>query len=125
MASDADILLIEDEPNIAEAVRFILSRDGWRLAHWAEGGKALARIAELRPRLIILDVMLPVLSGLEILAALRADPELAHIPVLMLTARGVTGWTGIAPDTADRLLSKPFDNDELRRVVVDMLGPPG
>ena len=73
-----DILLIEDEPNIAEAVRFILTRDGWRLDHWSEGSQALARIAKVRPRLVILDVMLPAQSGLEVLAALRADPRLAQ-----------------------------------------------
>ncbi|MDO5606378.1 MAG: response regulator [Paracoccus sp. (in: a-proteobacteria)] len=124
MASETDILLIEDEPNIAEAVRFILSRDGWRLEHWAEGGDALARIAALRPRLVILDVMLPVRSGLEVLDALRADPALAETPVLMLTARGTAGRGAITHDAADRLLAKPFDNAELRAVVAEMLGAP-
>ena len=47
MVPATDILLIEDEPNIAEAVRFILTRDGWRLDHWSEGSQALARIAAL------------------------------------------------------------------------------
>lgn len=122
--SDTDILLIEDEPNIAEAVRFILTRDGWRLDHWSEGGQALARIAELRPRLVILDVMLPAQSGLEVLAALRADPTLAATPVLMLTARGTAGRGAMTPEGADRVMAKPFDNDELRRVVSEMLGPP-
>lgn len=125
MTPATDILLIEDEPNIAEAVRFILSRDGWKLEHWPEGGEALARIAALRPRLVILDVMLPVLSGLEILEALRADPDLAATPVLMLTARGVSGRGAIATDAADRLLAKPFDNAELRGIVTEMLGKPG
>lgn len=122
--SGTDILLIEDEPNIAEAVRFILTRDGWRLDHWHEGGQALARIAALAPRLVILDVMLPVQSGLEVLAALRADPALAATPVLMLTARGTAGRSAIEPDAADRVMAKPFDNDELRRTVAEMLGSP-
>ncbi|MFV0409950.1 MAG: response regulator transcription factor [Paracoccus sp. (in: a-proteobacteria)] len=124
MTPATDILLIEDEPNIAEAVRFILSRDGWKLEHWPEGGKAMARIAALRPRLVILDVMLPVLSGLEILETLRADPDLAATPVLMLTARGVSGRGAIITDAADRLLAKPFDNAELCGIVTEMLGEP-
>ncbi len=119
-----DILLIEDEPNIAEAVRFILTRDGWRLDHWSEGSQALARIAALRPRLVILDVMLPAQSGLEVLAALRAHPVLAATPVLMLTARGTAGRGAITPEGADRIMAKPFDNDDLRRIVSEMLGRP-
>nr|WP_255435676.1 response regulator [Paracoccus sp. S1E-3] len=117
--------MIEDEPNIAEAVRFILTRDGWRLDHWSEGSQALARIAALQPRLVILDVMLPAQSGLEVLAALRADPMLAATPVLMLTARGTAGRGAMAPGGADRVVAKPFDNDDLRRVVSEMLGRSG
>lgn len=124
MSSETDILLVEDEANIAAAVEFILSRDGWRIAHWPEGGEAMARVRELRPKLVILDVMLPTRSGLEILQALRADPSLAKTPVLLLTARGTTGRTGIEPCAADRVLAKPFDNAELRRIVADMLGQP-
>ncbi len=122
--SATDILLIEDEANIAEAVRFILTRDGWRLDHWSEGSQALARIAALRPRLVILDVMLPAQSGLEVLAALRADPDLAATRVLMLTARGTAGRGAITPEGADRVMAKPFDNDDLRRTVAEMLGRP-
>ncbi|NHF74273.1 response regulator transcription factor [Paracoccus xiamenensis] len=124
MVSGTDILLIEDEPNIAEAVRFILTRDGWRLDHWSEGGQALARITQLRPRLVILDVMLPAQSGLEVLAALRAHPDIAATPVLMLTARGSTGRGAITAEGADRVMAKPFDNDDLRRAVSEMLGQP-
>ncbi|WBU57336.1 response regulator transcription factor [Paracoccus sediminicola] len=124
MASETDILLIEDEPNIAEAVRFILSRDGWRLAHWPEGSAALDRIAALRPRLVILDVMLPARSGLEVLASLRADPNLAATPVLVLTARGGGGRNGVSVEGADRFLAKPFDNDALRDMVREILGAP-
>ncbi|MDO5642035.1 MAG: response regulator [Paracoccus sp. (in: a-proteobacteria)] len=122
MASGIDILLIEDEPNIAEAVRFMLSRDGWGIALWPEGGEALAQMRALKPRLVILDVMLPVASGLEVLADLRADPELAATPVLLLTARGEAGRSGIASESADRILAKPFDNAELRAIVAEMLG---
>ena len=125
MTSGTDILLIEDEPNIAEAIRFILSREGWRLQHWHEGGEALDRVRALRPRLLILDVMLPVRSGLEVLDDLRADPAVGATPVLLLTARGVTGRSGVAPEAADRVLAKPFDNSELRQMVREMLDAAG
>ena len=122
MTSGIDILLIEDEPNIAEAIRFILSRDGWQVEHWPEGGEAMVRIHQHHPRLIILDVMLPARSGLEVLDDLRNDRKVAHTPVLLLTARGTGGNGGVIAAAADRILSKPFDNAELRQAVREMLG---
>lgn len=115
-----DILLIEDEPNIAEAVRFILTRDGWQLALHADGNGGIEAIRALRPRLIILDLMLPNRSGLEILADLRAEaePRLAATPVLMLTARGDALD---AAGAADAVLAKPFANDTLRLLIRQML----
>ena len=69
------VLLIEDEPNIAEAIRFLLTRDGMRVSHAAEGAAALALLREEPPDMVILDHMLPGLSGLEILTAIRAAPD--------------------------------------------------
>lgn len=120
-----DILLVEDEPNIAEAIRFLLSRDGRQIELWHEGGAALDRIRALKPKLVILDVMLPARSGIEVLEALRADPALGRTQVLLLTARGLTEDQTTRSGMADRILSKPFDNGELRRVVSEMLGAPG
>lgn len=115
-----DILMIEDEPNIAEAVRFILSREGWQVDLHDDGAGGIEAIEAARPRLVILDLMLPNRSGSEILGDLRAagDPDLAATPVLMLTARGQTEAGG----QADAVLAKPFDNDDLRRTVRRMLG---
>ncbi len=108
------VLLVEDEPNIAEAIRFILTRDGWRVSHVADGLAALARAAETRPDLIILDHMLPGLSGLEVLAALRADPATAATKVLMLTARGQERDREAASLAgADGFMAKPFSNAEI------------
>lgn len=116
-----DILMIEDEPNIAEAVRFILTREGWRLDLHRDGQGGIEAIRTARPRLVILDLMLPHRSGVEILAELRhdADLSLAATPVLMLTARGDVS---AATTQADAILAKPFANDELRALVRRMLG---
>lgn len=118
---DVDILMIEDEPNIAEAVRFILSRDGWRIGLHDDGAGSIEKIARHRPRLVILDLMLPNRSGAEILDDLRAaeDAALAATPVLMLTARGQSTEAGAS---ADAVLAKPFANEELRALVRQMLG---
>jgi DNA-binding response OmpR family regulator len=112
--SQKHVLLIEDEPNIAEAIRFILKRDGWVVTHASEGREALALIGATRPDVLVLDVMLPGRSGLEILAELRADPAHAALPVLMLTARG----QGRDREAAERagasaFLAKPFANADL------------
>ncbi|MDO5648068.1 response regulator transcription factor [Paracoccus sp. (in: a-proteobacteria)] len=116
----SDILMIEDEPNIAEAVRFILTREGWDLTVHPDGDGGIEAIRSHRPRLIILDQMLPGRSGAEILGDLRGETDsgLAGTPVLMLTARG-QGATGA--EQADQVLAKPFDNEELRVTVRRML----
>lgn len=116
-----DILMIEDEPNIAEAVRFILTRDGWAIALHGDGQGGIEAIRQARPRLVILDLMLPNRSGAEILADLRADTDttIAMTPVLMLTARG--DGAARAPQ-ADAVLAKPFANEDLRALVRRMLG---
>ncbi|MFC5736641.1 response regulator transcription factor [Sinirhodobacter huangdaonensis] len=108
------VLLIEDEPHIAEAIRFILGRAGWQVMLEANGAQALARIAELRPEAVILDLMLPGRSGLEILTDLRADPRLAATPVLMLTARGQARDREAAEQAgATAFLAKPFANADV------------
>jgi DNA-binding response OmpR family regulator len=106
------VLLVEDEPNIAEAMRFILAREGWRVSHLADGNLVLEALRRDPPDLMILDHMLPGLSGLEILTALRADPALKALPVMMLTARGRDRDLA-ARAGADRFVSKPFSNAEL------------
>jgi DNA-binding response OmpR family regulator len=109
-----EVLLIEDEENIAEAIRFILSRDGWRVTHLATGQGAATRAAVLMPDVVILDHMLPGMSGLEVLAQLRANPVTAPLPVLMLTAKGQPRDREAAERAgADRFMAKPFANAEI------------
>ncbi len=117
------VLLIEDEANIAEALRFILSRDGWAVSVVADGALALAEVVRLRPDLVILDSMLPGMSGLEILTALRADPANAALPILMLTAKGQLRDREAAERAGvTAFMSKPFDNSEIRAMVRELLG---
>ena len=84
------LLLIEDEPNIIEAISFILSRDGWSVRAHSDGTNAVETASRLKPDVIILDVMLPGKSGYDILREIREEPDISGIPVLMLTARGQT-----------------------------------
>lgn len=114
------VLLIEDEPNIAEAIRFLLSRDGLRVSHVAEGVAALALVRQDPPDLVILDHMLPGMSGLEVLTAMRADPGSRDLPVMMLTARGRDREMAERAG-ADRFMTKPFSNAEILAEVRTML----
>jgi DNA-binding response OmpR family regulator len=120
----AHVLLIEDEPNIAEAIRFLLTREGLRVSHVADGAEALDLLRNERPDLVILDHMLPGMSGLEILTALRADPKRRTLPVMMLTARGRDREMAERAG-ADRFLTKPFANSEILAEVRAMLAKGG
>jgi DNA-binding response OmpR family regulator len=112
------VLLIEDEPNIAEAISFILSRDGCQVTRYADGAGAFEHIRTAMPDLVILDLMLPGRSGLEVLTDLRADPATRTLPVMMLTAKG-QGRDREAAERAgvNRFMTKPFANDDMRAAV--------
>ena len=108
------ILVVDDEPDIIALVAYHLARSGYRVSTAASGTEALQAARDEQPALIVLDLMLPELSGFEVLERLRADKALADIPVLMLTARREE------PDRvqglslgADDYLVKPFSPQEL------------
>lgn len=118
----ADILLAEDEPTILETLAFLLERDGWSVATVSDGIDVLPSVRRIMPRILVLDVMLPGRSGLDILRMLRGTEDLARIPVLVLTARGNSHDRKLALDLgADGFISKPFANDsvldEVRRLL--------
>lgn len=118
------VLLIEDEPNIIQAISFILSRDGWTVDTHADGQTALAEIARRAPDIVILDVMLPNRSGFDILQDLRANPATQSLPVLMLTARGQKRDRELAERYgASRFMTKPFANSEVLESVRELAGP--
>ncbi len=108
------VILVEDEMNIAEAIRFLLSQDGWRVETLANGATAAQIIRKAAPQLVILDVMLPGKSGFEILHELREDPDLQDLPVLMLTARGQARDREMAEMAGvSKFMTKPFSNTEM------------
>lgn len=119
------VLVVEDEPNIIEAISFILSRDGWHVSSHSNGVDAVEAIRARAPDLVILDVMLPGRSGYDILRELRAgDGAGASLPVLMLTARGQTKDRALAEEIgASRFMSKPFSNAEVLEAVNALVAP--
>lgn len=115
------VVLVEDETNIAEAIRFLLSRDGWRVETLANGGSAAEVIRAAKPDLLILDVMLPGKTGFEIMTELRSDDTLAEMPVLMLTARGQARDREMALQAGvSRFMTKPFSNEEMLSTVREL-----
>ncbi len=110
----ASILVVEDEVDLAELLSFNLKEAGHQVVTAGSGTTALAEVAHRRPDLIILDVMLPDISGLEVCRRLRAKSETARLPVLMLTARGdeVDRVVGFEVG-ADDYVTKPFSPREL------------
>ena len=117
------VLVVEDEDNIAIALDYLLSREGYEHERVANGAEAMGRIRALRPDLVLLDVMLPEVSGYEICQEVRLDPGLADVRILMMTARGsaVERRKGLALG-ADGFISKPFEIKELREEVRRLLG---
>ena len=115
----ATILVCDDDPSLRELVRAVLG-PRYRFVEAADGTEALGLAHEEPPDLIVLDVMLPGLSGIEVLEALRNDDELKSIPVVVITA-----WSHAEIDAqvagADRFVSKPFDPDDLSTAVEELL----
>jgi DNA-binding response OmpR family regulator len=109
------ILICDDEPTLRELVRVSLD-GGYRFAEASDGFTALELARELTPDAVVLDLMLPRLSGLEVLAKLRRDEQLRSIPVLVITAWNDTRDAALEAG-ADRFVTKPFQPDELRAAV--------
>lgn len=112
------VLLIEDEPNIIEAISFILSRDGWTVETHSNGHDAVDVVQRTNPDVLILDVMLPGKSGYDILRELRMDMPPDRLPVLMLTARGQSKDRELAERAGvNRFMTKPFANSDVLEAV--------
>jgi two-component system phosphate regulon response regulator PhoB len=108
------ILVVDDEPDIVELVRHHLLREHYDVTTAANGEQALAEAVRQPPDLIILDLMLPGVDGLEICRRLKNDPRIAHVPVVMLTAKGEESDAVIGlGQGADDYVRKPFGVREL------------
>lgn len=119
------VLVVEDEDNIAIALDYLMTREGYAHDRISNGAEALSRIRATRPDLVLLDVMLPEVSGYEICQDVRMDPSLAGVKILMMTARGsaMERRKGLALG-ADGFIAKPFELKELRAEVRRLLGEP-
>ncbi len=110
----AKVLLVDDEPIIRNIMEAALSEEGYRVATAANGALALAQVEASRPDVILLDIVMPELSGFQVTEKLKADPATAGIPIILVTGLGsIEDRVRGLEAGADDFLSKPFNLDEL------------
>ena len=108
------VLLVEDEPAQREILRYNLEADGFAVVCAADGEEAMERLAEGLPDLILLDWMMPHVSGLEVCRRLKLKPETRNIPVIMLSSRDGLFDKALSRQVgSDQFLTKPFSKEEL------------
>jgi DNA-binding response OmpR family regulator len=116
------VLIADDEPNIVVSLEFMMKREGFEVLVARDGQQALEAIRRDRPRLVLLDAMMPGLTGFDVCEAVRADDRIRDTKILMLTAKGrdtdVARGLGVG---ADAYITKPFSTRDLMQKVRDML----
>ena len=116
------VTIIEDDPDIAGLVEHYLAAEGFKVTHARDGIDGLKRVKAAPPDLVVLDLMLPGLDGLDVCKALRAAPATSSLPILMLTAKGEESDKVIGLELgADDYLTKPFSPKELVARVKSLL----
>ena len=123
VSSEPLVLCADDDEDILALVSFCLERAGFQVEKVADGEAAVAAARQLRPAVVVLDVMMPRRTGLEVLADLRADPSLAETKVLLLSARVQEADITRGVDAgADAYLAKPFRSQDLVAAVERLAG---
>lgn len=118
----ATILIADDEPNILISLEFLMKREGYDVKLARDGQEALDAIVQHRPALVLLDVMMPKMSGFDVCQEVRARADVGRTPILMLTARGRD--TDVAKGLelgANAYMTKPFSTKELVEKVKELL----
>ena len=111
------VLIVDDDEDIVDTVRMVLTRRGWQVESAGEGAAGLERLRNgLRPEVVLLDLMMPGINGWQFCEALRADPELRGIPVVVVSGAGDVGEKARSVGAVGHL-RKPFELSELYEVV--------
>jgi two-component system, OmpR family, response regulator MtrA len=120
------VVVADDEEDILDLVTTIIERSGHEVLPVRDGAAALAAIRERRPDLVVLDIAMPEVDGLEVLRRLRSDPQTSELPVLLLSARAQEDDVRLAFATgANAYVKKPFSPGELSRRIDNLLGAAG
>ena len=113
-----EVLIVDDDADVHARLRTVLEREGWRVAEARNGAEALERVKTTRPQLILLDLTMPVMDGFAFLHRLRALPDCADIPVVVLSARDISASEREALADADRILRK--DQTSMRDLAAEL-----
>lgn len=115
MADKKRILVIEDEAEMIDLTRIVLEREGYEVIGAVGGARGLELIKAEKPDLVLLDLMMPDIGGWEVYRQVKADPELAHIPVIVVTAKAqsIDKVLGLQVAKVDDYITKPFGPKEL------------
>ena len=120
------ILIVEDNPQNMRLIRMVLRAKGYTLLEATNGEEALEMAISERPELIIMDIRLPKMTGLEVAKKLRESPAFSHTPIIAITAYAMSSDKERAIDSGcDAYLSKPINTRTLPGVVAEMLGAVG
>ncbi len=122
----ARILIADDEANIVVSLEYMMRREGFEVSVARDGTQALETIRREQPDLVLLDAMMPGMSGFDVCQAVRANDALRHTKILMVTAKGrdTDQARGLGVG-ADAYLTKPFSTKQLLSTVRELLGPSG
>ena len=117
------VVCVEDEPEIIDLIRLILGRKGFDLTGATGGLEGLDAIRRVKPDLVLLDLMMPDMDGWEVYQQMKADPELKHIPVIVVTAKAqsIDKILGLHIAKVDDYVTKPFGPQELLQSVERVL----
>jgi DNA-binding response OmpR family regulator len=122
MSKVISVLVIEDEEHIRTVLEYNLKLDGFGVHLAADGLSGLELAREIQPDVMLLDWMLPDVDGLKVLSELKSDERTKHIPIFMLTAKGMMSDVGKALyEGADDYITKPFDPMELGKIIKEKL----
>ena len=120
---DKKILIADDNENIREALTYLLEDEGYKLWLAKDGADALKQVREIRPDILFLDIMMPVMNGYDVCRAIKADPELKDTYVIMLTAKGQVAEQERGKEVgANEYIVKPFSPMEILTKVKNILG---
>ena len=115
MAADKQVIVVEDDPEMIELVKLILTKDGYDVIGVDNGRDGLVRIGEVLPDVVLLDLMMPGMDGWEVYQAIKANDATKHIPVIIITAKAqsIDRVLGLHIAKVDDYITKPFSPSEL------------
>lgn len=117
------IVAVDDHAEILTIIKTKLSRNGYEVETLVDAGQAMNKIREIKPDLVLLDIMMPKLTGFDICSAVKNDPELKHTKVVFLTAKDIDFARQKAEELhADGFVAKPFSPKELLAYINELLG---